>query len=105
MVLTNERAEMLAKYLTDNKDKALDILEMDAGDAVAKINADGYDFTVEELNEFASALENNASNGELDEGALDDVAGGVLLTPCIAVAVAAAAAIGYSAAKRSKKVW
>jgi lactobin A/cerein 7B family class IIb bacteriocin len=92
---------MLIKYLTDKKDEGFALLDLEATEAVAKINADGYDFTVEELQEFTNLLENASTSDELDENALDDVAGGVIpvIGPAIGILVVAA----YGAYKASKK--
>ncbi len=100
MALSNERAEKLAQYLTEKKEAGYDLLDLAADEAVAKINADGYDFTVNELHEFAEMLEKSASgNGdELDENSLDNVSGGV----AVAAAVAAFA-IGYYVYRKNKK--
>ena len=105
MALTNERAEVLAKYLTDKKDDGFAILDLEAAEAAAKINADGYDFTAEELKEFADLLQKSAAGDELDESSLDDVSGGIVpvigtVIICGAVALAVA---GYNTYKRSKK--
>lgn len=99
MVLTNERAEMLAKYLTDKKEAGFDLLGLEASEAVEKINADGFDFTADELHEFAEMMDKAAPAGdELDENFLEGVSGG------LAVAAAVAAfAIGYYIYTKNKK--
>ncbi len=77
MTLTEERAEALAQYLADEKEDRSGLFELEASEAVEKINADGYDFTAEELREFAEIARKVVSEeGELDENSLDDVAGG-----------------------------
>ena len=45
----------------------------------ANLQARGIDFSIEELKTFAKELESQCSEGELDESALDDVAGGAVL--------------------------
>ena len=104
MVLTNERAEMLAKYLTERKEYGYDLLEMEASDAVVKINADGFDFTVEELHAFADLMDSAVPNAEneLDENSLENVSGGVLVTAAV---LAAGIAIGFAAGRKSKRRW
>lgn len=91
MVLTNERAEKLANYLTADVNKAKELVDLPVEDAVKAINADGYDFTVEELKEFGAELqkiaENMDSNGELSADALEDVAGGLVVTGAVAAAL------------------
>lgn len=77
-MLTQDRAEMLAEYMEADLQRAKALFEMDVEDALVKINADGYDFTVEELQEFALELEKASQNseGELGEDELETVAGG-----------------------------
>lgn len=102
MVLTNERAEMLAKYLTDKKEAGFDLLELDASEAVAKINAEGFDFTAEELHAFADMMEKSDFEGdELDETSLDNVSGGV----AVAVAVVAFAYAYYVYTQKRRGRW
>lgn len=102
MVLTNERAEVLAKYLTDKKEDGYNLLDLDASEAVEKINADGYDFTTEELHEFVDMMEQSAPAGdELDESSLEGVSGGV----AVAAAVAAFAIGYYIYSKNKKRRW
>lgn len=80
MSLTNERAEMLADYLGADADRAEQLGKMSAEKAAEIINADGYDFTAEELKEFSNTvqkiavLKNNGS--ELSDEELDNVSGG-----------------------------
>lgn len=80
MILANERAEKLSAYLTADVERAKALITMSPAEAVAKINADGYDFTVEEIEEFGKCLKSAASrskDGELFEEELGDVAGGI----------------------------
>lgn len=83
-MLTDERVQKLTDYLSSDPERMEKLFETDVETAQKKINADGYDFTVEELKEFAEAVvtvnekTKNEQNGELDAEALDDVSGGVL---------------------------
>lgn len=83
-MLTNERAELIAKYLTDNQERAKALLELSAEEAAAKINADGFDFSVDEIREFGQQLQMIADaqskNGELNAEDLENVAGGAFIT-------------------------
>lgn len=81
MALTNERAEMLINYINENQEERLELFELDANEAIEKINADGLDVTTEEFEEFAEAIEQAIANSseEMDENSLDDVSGGVYL--------------------------
>lgn len=87
MVLTNERAEMLANYLTADVSKAKELVDLPVEDAVKAINADGYDFKVDELKDFGEILQSVAGNanadGEIDAEALDNVAGGVVVSAAV----------------------
>lgn len=78
MPITKERAELLAKYLMDDKQRLEQLMAMPAEAAAAKINADGYDFSTDELVAFAEELEKQPAqkNGELSEDDLDNVTGG-----------------------------
>ena len=79
--MTMERADALTKYLTADPENAKNLLAMDPVDALAVINAAGYDFTVEELIEYCNAFKAAATqDGELDAEALENVAGGIVLT-------------------------
>lgn len=76
MTITKERIEALAKYMGENVERAEMLMDLSAEEACAKINADGYDFTAEELADFAHILAAEAKEGELSEEDLFDVAGG-----------------------------
>lgn len=101
-MLTKERAELIGKYLTENKERATALMELSPEEAAAKINADGYDFTAEEILEFGKVMQAAvAKSGELSAGDLDDVsvglisaaAAGVYLT-CISIGVTLGIAAG-----------
>lgn len=80
MFLTEERAQALTEYLGQDSDRAEELSKMPVEKAVAAINADGYDFTVDELKEFSemvakvSAAQN--ADDELDDEALESISGG-----------------------------
>lgn len=80
MVLTNERAELLSNYLAADKDHAEELLKLSPEEAMVKINADGYDFTTEEIAAFGKELTDSVarmnSGEELDADTLEQVAGG-----------------------------
>ena len=80
MNLTEERAELLVNYLGEDTDRTENLLQMTPEEAVEAINADGYDFTPEELKEFCETVQKTValrnSGGELDDEALDSVSGG-----------------------------
>ena len=78
MTITKEKIEALAKYMGENEERAEMLMALSAEEACAKINADGYDFTTEELAEFAQGFAKalNVKEGEMSEEDLFDVAGG-----------------------------
>lgn len=76
-MLTNERAELIGNYLTADKERAAALLALSPEEAVAKMNADGNDFTVEEIIAFGATVRTvSAEEGELGADDLDDVSGG-----------------------------
>lgn len=77
MKLTTERTEMLGKYLQEDVERAKMLVELAPEEAVKKINADGFNFTVDEIVEFGENLR-IASSDELTEDNLSEVAGGVI---------------------------
>lgn len=74
-------------------------MAMSAEEACAKINAEGYDFSVDELVDFAEVLNKNngVKQGELNAEELDDVNGGILVST-IVVGVWYCAFVSVSAA-------
>ncbi len=76
-MLTEERAKVLVDCFNENGDE---LVEMSPEDALEKINADGHDFTLDELSEFAQAVGNlDSDDEELDAEKLDDVTGGFVM--------------------------
>ena len=75
MILTNERAETLAKILNETPE----ILEHPVEEALEFINGKGYDFSVDELKEIDKILvdASNQENRELSGTELENVTGGV----------------------------
>lgn len=102
MVLTESRAKLLADYLNADAERAQKLAELTPEAALTHVNADGNDFTIEEMREFAQEIQSLAlaqsNQGELDENALCDVAGGVGLA-----AAAAKGAIAVTALITMKK--
>ena len=99
MTITSERAEKLAGYLNADRERALKLLDLPVAEACAKINADGYDFCEEELQEFDLALQyavNSATEGELSEDALENVVGGLGVLEAMAIIGGAAAACEWA---------
>ena len=107
MVLTNDRAEKLSAYLTADIERAKGRIELSPEEAAAKINADGFDFTAEEIKEFGDELQKVAAvqseGGELSEDALSEVAGGIVISAAVLAAgvtlFTAGVTFGYKVAR------
>ena len=97
MNLTNDRTEKLASFLSSDLDRAKSLLTLTPEEATTKINAEGFDFTVEEVVEFGKLLQTAASssdNGELSEEELGDVAGGIGVVAGALIALGAGILVG-----------
>ncbi len=84
--MTQERIEKLTSYLTSDVENAKVLVDLDVEEALKKINADGNDFTLDELKEYAEqmkAVAASQSEGELSADALDNVAGGVVISAAV----------------------
>jgi len=94
MTMTQERVKSLTEFLSADLERAKELVVLEPGEALPKINAFGYDFTIDEINEYSVALKETANNqGELDLDALDDVAGGVVGAIITGAAILVAAVI------------
>jgi hypothetical protein len=97
MALTQERSIKLGQYIADHKDSAQALLEMAPEQAVEKINADGFDFSVDELKEFGEELKKAADAqqaGELSEKSLEEVSGGIGFVAGCAIALGCGILVG-----------
>ena len=112
MNMNAERVELLSAFLVEDKERAYRLLEMEAEEATAEINANGYDFTVEEIQEYGKKLVSVMNReGELTEESLENVAGGFAIEAAILAAgvtlfvagLSASVAIGVAIA--NKKGW
>lgn len=79
MTISSERAENLTKYFTDDKDRARNIFSLPLSDACRIINSDGFDYTEEELRDYAEYIRRSFAGCDKEIGVieLDDVSGGV----------------------------
>ena len=97
MVLTNERAAMLAEFLNSDKERATKLFDLAPEDALVEINKAGNDFTIDEVVEFGEQLKKAAnSNCELDADKLADVSGGLAVEIGVCVALVR---LGYTVGK------
>ena len=71
-MLTQERKDVLIGIIKNNKQ----LLSLEPSEAVAEGKKLGYEFTLEELKEFAEMMKASDAFEVLDLEALDDVAGG-----------------------------
>lgn len=82
-MITDARINEIAVALGTDEEQIKAMFNLSAVEAVAQFKAKGYDFTIEELEAFATHLRNMLTqNDELDENALDNVSGGSV-TACI----------------------
>jgi lactobin A/cerein 7B family class IIb bacteriocin len=106
-MLTMERANMISDYLSQDAERTKELFNLMPSEAVEKINADGFDFTVEEITEYGENLKKIADkngNGELDANELDDVSGG-LATAAIVAIYGAVALGGFGTGVCAYKGW
>ena len=85
-MLTQERADIISQFLADDQERARVLLDLEPEEALAKINAEGYDFTVKELIEYCDALKLAIAEGELNPDDLDNVSGGVVVSVGVMIA-------------------
>ena len=87
MGISDERIQKLTEVLSADKEEGQKLIDMSPEEAVAAINAKGYDFSVEELKSFAEKLKNvMQKKDELSEEDLVSVAGGMGVGATIGVA-------------------
>lgn len=79
-MLTVERAEALTDFLKSDIARAEELFGKEPEEALKIINANGFDFSIDELNEYCAEFKAVVSQGELDEDQLENVAGGIVLT-------------------------
>lgn len=101
--MTNERIEAITKALTADESQISALFEMEPAEAAAKLAEKGYNFTADELVEYGKLLDQakknaEGANGELDEDALENVAGGAVGLVTVALA---GVAVGYWAYGRN----
>ncbi|MBQ9252451.1 MAG: hypothetical protein IJ188_07440 [Clostridia bacterium] len=75
-MLTQEKADIITKYLGDNEDIRNKLFDLEPLEATKELNAAGIDCTVQELVEYGKALEMALAQDELSPEQLESVAGG-----------------------------
>lgn len=97
MVLNTERSELLSNFLIEDKERAYRLLNLDPEVALEEINGNGFDFTIDEVEEFGKQLISLANKGEeLSEESLDAVSGGFVVTAGVLAAGVALFGAGLS---------
>lgn len=82
-MITETRINEIATAMGTNEEQIKAMFELSVEEAYNQFKAKGYDFTIEELEAFTAHLKNMmVQNEELDESALDNVAGGSV-TACV----------------------
>lgn len=103
--MNKERAEILTQYLTADPDRAKALLALEPHEALEQINAEGYDFSIDELNEYCAAFKAAVAQGELNEGELETVAGGLVLTTGMVIGLVACFAGGTAIGVAAGAKW
>lgn len=104
-MLTQERADLLTKYLEEDQDRAKNVLSLEVEAAAKEINRSGYDFSVDELTEYGNALKLATAQGELNEDDLENVSGGVVVTVSVGIMAACIAGGFVAGFVTSKNIW
>ena len=90
----------IAQKLFENEEFLKKILPMEPAEVVKAFEAEGGEITEEELLEIAAEVQKQLASDELDETALDDVAGGLTKyqkAKTVAAAVGITIAVGIIA--------
>lgn len=105
-MLSQERKNAITAYLVEDEARAKELFNMMPDEAVAKMNADGYDFGIDEVREYGEQLQAVAQGeGELNEAELDGVSGGELCTLAVIAIYGACAAGGFGVGVCAYKGW
>lgn len=90
-MLTEQKADLLNDFLTKDAERGKALLELSPEKALEIINAEGLNCTLEDLNDYCAALKiyvaQKNEGEELTDEALENVAGGLIITTAICVKV------------------
>lgn len=92
-----DRKQQFYEVAFKDAETAKSLLEKSPEEVSAYMKTQGYEYSVEEIKAIGAelkAMADKQSEGELDEDALEDVAGGVFISTAVAIAVG----VGVSAA-------
>lgn len=86
--MSTERINQITEALLQNENEVAALFELSPAEASAKLAQKGFDFTEAELVEYGKILDQQKklteAGSELNEDALDNVAGGGLLAAAVA---------------------
>ena len=100
MNMNEKRAEKLGEYLASDTERAKKLLTLSPEEALEAINGDGYDFTLDEINEYGAEVRRVSSlSSEISEENLEKVAGGVVEVITVAFVGTVAFAVGQRIGK------
>ena len=85
--MEQKRFEAIAQAIAEDESFAKKLFDMSPEDAAIEFSKKGYDFTADELITFGEECKKFADkNGELNDGDLDNVAGGVVISGAVLTA-------------------
>ena len=95
--MTNSRINEISEFLAKDVEETKKLLDMDPYAAAVKLGEQGFEVSGDELIEYGEELKKIGSNveGELGEGDLENVAGGIGFSTCLLIGIVA----GYAMSK------
>lgn len=104
--MTNERIQAIAEALANNDELRKAVLAMEPAEAADALKKEGYDFTADELIDFAKLVADATAEGELDADSLDSVSGGSITVWAAIGGGAFVVKVAYDVGKAiGKNVW
>lgn len=96
-MMTKERIDAISEFLAKDLEGTKKLLDAEPDVAAAKMTAEGFAVTADELVEYGEEIKRLSaqSEGELAEGDLENVAGGIATATLIIIGLVA----GYAMAK------
>ena len=93
-----DRKQQFYEVAFKDEETAKSLLEKSPEEVSAYMKTQGYEYSVEEIKAIGAelkAMADKQAEGELDEDALEDVAGGLVISTTTAIAVAAGISAAY----------
>lgn len=97
--MTIERVNEISTVLAQDVEVAKSLLEMSPEEAAAKLNADGFEVSADELIDYGEELKKmnaNAGSGELNEKDLENASGGIAFSTALLIGVVAGYAMSQN---------